>query len=439
MDEKEVLEELLQDSIEESAKVHLDVVLRDCTPEIIAEQRAGFKAKEKELELGVAAVIEKYGLDALYAKGSDLTGEERERVTQGDLERRTVFLEKKQAVADYLENEMVTPYRRMYGVTYALAQAQTEHPDENVLDLFEKLDKPEEDKLMTLYYLREFAAQFGIPDAQMRVDAANGKQPDRATIQRLSDFAIKYGTGRPAVDEKGEFTMKKDVYTETHNDMVAAMIGALGGVKEFSGKSGAKGQDKVHVRNNYMRLKDFCDKGLRRMHIEKLRTGSMVQNDPYFNPESASYRRSRESLDNIRKTHAMNQSVKETALSFGRKGSPQFQDMKASFERFRELLQKHGKNPTPESYRALAEQYKQLEQRTETYLDFKQEQMRKGEIGSKMERQSSGKMERVPTNSNTRKRMDFAKEIQKGLLQLRDYIQKGLDAPQKQEAHNRTL
>lgn len=443
MDEQEMLEELLQESIEASSKVHLDLVLRDCKPEIIEKQREGFAAKNKELKDGVKAVVQQYGLEELYAKGPNLTDEERARMAEGDQERRRVFLEKKQAVTDYLEKEMVQPYRRIYDVTYALAQAVNEHPKENALDLFEKLDRPEEDKLMTLYYLREFTNSFGLVDAQMRVDAANGKKPDAATIKRLSDFAIKYGTGKPSVDENGELAVDKDVYTEMHNDMVAAIIGALGGVNELSKNSGAKpgekGQDKVHVRNNYMRLKDFCDKGLRRAHIDKLRTGATVQNDPYFNRESPAYRRSRENLATIRRTYQMSQSMKNAALSFGRKGSPQFQEMKASFEQFRELIRQHMKNPTRESFQALAIQYRQLSDRTDTYLEYKRDQMRRGDIGSKAERQPDGRVKVVPTNSNTRKRMDFAEEIQKGLQQMRDYIQKGLDAPVNRQDHNRVL
>lgn len=427
MDINRTLESIVNNSIEESVKAHLDMLKELCTDEKIRECEAELAAFTKSTKDEIAKVEAEYDLEALRIKEKNhtLTEEETERLAEGRKVRSMVYKMKNEETQTYVNDVMYNPFRRLYDIGFAFAEQTLKHPEKDMNKILEELNFPENEKILTLCYIREYATHCGLPSSHLDGSQQEARDPAKRQVkQQIVDFSSRFGTGK-GIERDGGLVIVDGPFSELNNGLFTCISRLFEPDKR-----------KTKVINipekTYQNMIDFCNKALHHIHVKKLKTGANVENDPYFNANSEAYQRTKQELVELRKTLAMEQAAKKTTLSFNRKGSDQFKAMKEAYEALHRRLEEHMQHPTGESFRELNRLTRDLTTKINAYLDYKKRQIRDDEVETKLKTMPDGTTEWVPTNSNTRNRMEFAENLLDRLRSLNTYVNANQPEPENE-------
>lgn len=268
-------------------------------------------------------------------------------------------------------------------------------------------------------YIRDCGREYS------KLDATKGEKEYNDAVKMISQFGQKYGITKP-IDKPGQ-SLKSGMLAAEHVEAVNSVP------VMFSIKYPAKSKKREDLlMRGIDETEKFAKGKVRQYHKDAIENGKVIDKDPYFNKNNKEFGKIREKyalgkamnsfVDLNDEKSAADKGLSNTRLSFGRKGSDQFQDMKDEYAQFKLALDNLRKDPSENNYMKLDERMAKLNEKVDAYLNYKNDQMDKKEIKSKTEKGPDGKDRKVPTNSNTRKRMDFAEALKQQMKDMKDAV-----------------
>lgn len=345
-----------------------------------------------------------------------------------------------------LDNE-ATPFDKIYKLVYDLAMQKQKNPNMDISKAFDEYKdtteyKPEDegkritddDKLLTLFYLKDFAQSVGIHFAKYGQEIKNpeGKNFNQAEYdeyRKTMDAMVKttnlYMIGSSKT-ENGETVVGSGIFNDMNNNIIAMTTILFG-----SGSAkGSKGRGVVG--DTYKRMIDFCSKKATQMVMNNLDKEKPIPGSPYFNEQNPEYAKHVEQLKTIKasvrflsdedKKSLTDQALDKAKLSFGRSGSTQFSEMETAYKDFQKRLTDYIKDSGDAQKKYLLQaSIDRLDKKADAYLTFKEKQMQSKEIDTKEVRDADGNVQMVPSNSKTLQRMKFAAKIREDMSQQREF------------------
>lgn len=308
-------------------------------------------------------------------------------------------------------------------------------PVQAFLDL-ESPNFTEQDKLDTLFFVQRYIDKVAIPRqdipaAGSSLSAEEMKAVD-AKYERLNNFGSKYGLFRLKTAEDGSKELKSNLYM----DDASAAIQSIGSGLRYK----ADRNDPQFNLKSYHELKDFCKEASEKLLLKMAEKGKIEIKGEHAEERNKYF----EQLDqNLKDLNAIDTAVgntekdgksviqshlDKTKLSFGRKGSPEFQNMKSAYEALQEKLKAYAEDPGRVDSAKLREQMKEVSAKAAEYLNMKNNAMDKGDVSFKVD-QATGK--RVAKNSNTKNRMEFAEFLKNEADRMNKYFEEKAAAPAK--------